>query len=86
MCLPGTGLFGVATPRALGSQPARNRQKRRARAAWTVLGKESQLTLGAYDWVASVKTPIKQAAFPELVKELEDLSRELHERWTQSQA
>ncbi len=75
--LPGIGLVGIATAKAIGSVPRRNRQKRRVREAfWLDPGEKHNL-----DWVIVVKASAVDRTFGELAFQLGGLIVETQQRW-----
>ena len=71
--LAGTGLVGIATVRALGSQPHRNRQRRRVHEAVRLARASTYPELAAFDLVISVRATAPQADFPTLQAEFAEL-------------
>ncbi|MBS1713374.1 MAG: ribonuclease P protein component [Armatimonadetes bacterium] len=75
--LPGEGLVGFATARAIGCHARRNRAKRRARAAFNAL---PPLSVRA-DMAVLVREEAAKAEWNELVEELGRLCEETQRRW-----
>ena len=79
--MPGTGLFGIATAKAIGCHAWRNRQKRRIRAAsQSLTGREN------FDLVISVKAKAREAKFQDIQAEIEKLTDHLKTRWESESA
>lgn len=75
--LPGSGLVGVTTVKALGHRPGRNRQKRRIREISRHLGLHHE----SLDWVVVVKSQVANATFEELNSDLSQIHQEMCQRW-----
>lgn len=79
-CLPGCGLVGVAVSRSLGSQPRRNRARRRLREALRLSG---ELRTDA-DYVFVIGEGPASLPFDELRRTAEELLRRLNARCADS--
>jgi ribonuclease P protein component len=76
--LPGSGFFGIATSKKIGSHAVRNRAKRRWREAVRM---EEPLLRPDLDYVAIVHEHGAKADFPEIRAELRALLERVNERW-----
>lgn len=63
--LPGSGLLGIATARAIGEKPQRNRQRRRIRESIRLL----DLCTNSWDIIIFAKPSITHATFEEIQEE-----------------
>jgi len=79
-CLPGRGLVGLAVSRSLGSQPRRNRARRRLREALRLSG---ALRTDA-DYVFVIGDGFASLPFDELRRTAEELLRRLNARCADS--
>ncbi len=59
--LPGEGLLGITTHRAIGSRARRNRQKRRLREAWLSVGPPE-----GFDVVVVGRAQVQELSFSDL--------------------
>jgi len=75
--MPGTGLVGIGTAKAIGNVPRRNRQKRRLRVALS----RTQFAVAGLDWVAVGKLAIVEANFDDLCNEVTEMVDTLNKRW-----
>lgn len=71
--LAGTGLVGIATVRALGSQPRRNRERRRLHEIVRLARAGHHPELALYDLVISVRATAAQADHLTLEAEFTEL-------------
>lgn len=77
--LPGTGLVGVTTSKAIGCRASRNRQVRRARAALNAQG-GADVNL---DIAVLVREGAVGAGWNELKEEIGRLLEETRQRWAE---
>lgn len=84
--LPGTGLVGIATVRALGSQPRRNRQRRRLHEIVRLARASDLPELSAFDVVLSVRATAPEADHLTLQSEFRELWAKAHTRLTPPEA
>jgi ribonuclease P protein component len=71
--LAGTGLVGIATVRALGSQPRRNRERRRLHEIVRLARATDHPDLAQFDLVVSVRATAAQADHLTLKAEFAEL-------------
>lgn len=80
--MPGSGLLGFATAKAIGCNARRLRQKRRAREAW----RTSLDRIHDWDFVVMVKVEAQDADFPALQAESQRLAKEAQAAWAERSA
>ncbi|MBL8041121.1 MAG: ribonuclease P protein component [Chthonomonas sp.] len=77
-CLPGSGLLGITTAKAIGSKPQRNRLKRRIREAIRPSFDQRHKT---FDWIVTGTRKAENSSLLDLVAAWQVSSDRLIERW-----
>lgn len=78
IAIQGSGLIGIATSRALGNRPKRNRIRRQIQAA---LRLESSLTSSELDIVIQAGKKTSEHSFDTIRSEMATLLERMNERW-----
>lgn len=81
--LGGTGLLGIATAKAIGNVPRRNRAKRRFRAA---LSEVPERIPDGLDVVIQISAKAADASYLDIVSDLRSLVSRMNERWESESA
>jgi ribonuclease P protein component len=76
--LPGSGKVGIAVAKAIGSTPARNRQRRRVREA---LRKAEKAVSKKLDYVVSARPAAATVSLEDLAAQLAEALSALDKRW-----
>jgi ribonuclease P protein component len=76
MALPGSGLIGFATPKAVGNTPRRNRLKRRFRAAVRECG-----PLETLDVIVAIAAAADRADYDAIKADVADGLKKIEQRW-----